>query len=121
MYFLYSGQRKYLRYKATLKMKKKFTSFKEFYPYYIKEHANKYTKLLHFIGSNLFLFFVIKLLVSNEMRNLFFAFLSAYGLAWIGHFFVEKNKPATFEYPIYSFMGDCAMYFDIIKGKYKIY
>ena len=102
-------------------MKKTFTSFHEFYPYYIQEHANKYTKLVHFIGSSLFLFFIITLLISHEMKHLLFAFLSAYGLAWIGHFFVEKNKPATFEYPIYSFMGDCAMYFDIIKGKYKIY
>jgi len=102
-------------------MKKRFTKFSEFYPYYIQEHKNKHTKLFHFIGSCLFIYFFIKFLITFEINNLTFAFVSAYGLAWISHFFIEKNKPATFDYPVYSFMGDCVMFTEIIKGKHKIF
>ena len=102
-------------------MKKKFNNFSEFYPYYLREHENKYTKLFHFIGSSLFIYFQIKFMVSFELKNIAFAFISAYGLAWFSHFTIEKNKPATFFNPIYSFLGDCVMYYEILKGKHKIF
>ncbi|MFQ3334200.1 MAG: hypothetical protein ACI8XI_000875 [Woeseiaceae bacterium] len=101
-------------------MTKQYSNFKDFYPYYIQQHKNKYTKLLHFIGAWFFISFISILIYSHEIKYLLFAFLSAYGFAWIGHFFIEENKPATFDYPIYSFMGDCLMFIEILKGKHKI-
>jgi len=102
-------------------MKREFNSFEEFYPYYIDEHKNKYTKLLHFIGTWCFIFFIIAFLVTGEPKHIFFGFLSGYAWAWTGHFFIEKNKPATFYFPIYSLFGDWKMFAEILQGKHKIF
>ena len=101
-------------------MIKQYNNFKDFYPYYIQQHKNKYTKLLHFIGTWLFILFIFNLIYSYEIINLLYAFLAAYGFAWLEHYFIEKNKPATFSYPFYSFLGDCLMFMEILKGKHKI-
>lgn len=98
----------------------RYKTFKEFYPYYISEHENKYTKLLHFIGTSVGIFFLIIFLISFEFMYLLFALISGYAFAWIGHFFIEKNKPATFKYPLYSFIGDHKMFIEILQGKHKI-
>jgi len=98
----------------------RYKTFKEFYPYYISEHENKYTKLLHFIGTSVGIFFLIIFLTSFEFMYLLFALISGYAFAWIGHFFIEKNKPATFKYPLYSFIGDHKMFIEILQGKHKI-
>ena len=99
---------------------KKYTSFKEFYPYYLSEHQKKRTKLLHFIGTTLYLYCFVHLLYSLDPMFALYGFVCGYGFAWISHFFVEKNKPATFEYPLYSFMADHVMYFEILRGKHSI-
>lgn len=93
-------------------------SFSEFYPYYLSEHQNKTCRLLHFIGSSLVLI---------ELMLLSFGVLSGwawlllpltgYGFAWVGHFFFEKNRPATFTYPVWSLMGDWVMFFGLLTGK----
>ena len=101
-------------------MKKEFKNFEEFYPYYIDEHKNKYNKPLHFIGTSIFFIFMIIFISSLDPRYIFYAFLSGYGWAWIGHFFIEKNKPATFYFPFYSLRGDWRMYKEIIQGKHAI-
>jgi len=98
----------------------RYKTFKEFYPYYISEHESKYTKLLHFIGTSVGIFFLIIFLISFELMYLLFALISGYAFAWIGHFFIEKNKPATFKYPFYSFIGDHKMFIEILQGKHKI-
>ena len=87
-------------------MKKEFANFKEFYPFYIDEHKNKYTKLTHFIGSWFFLYFIANLVMTGDFKFLAYALIAGYGWAWFGHFFIEKNKPATFKYPFYSAIGD---------------
>ena len=99
-------------------MANKYTSFKEFYPFYLSEHMNRICRGLHFIGT----LFVIGIFIISfaNIKALFFAPLCGYGFAWIGHFFFEKNRPATFSYPIYSFMGDWVMFKDIIMGKESI-
>ena len=99
----------------------RYKTFKEFYPYYISEHENKYTKLLHFIGTSVGIFFLIIFLISFEFIYLLFALISGYAFAWIGHFFIEKNKPATFKDPFYSFIGDHKMFIEILQGKHKIF
>ncbi|OUX36881.1 MAG: hypothetical protein CBE33_04380 [Candidatus Pelagibacter sp. TMED273] len=101
-------------------MNKKFNSFKEFYPFYLSEHKNSICRLLHFIGSFLvILTFILSILYDKKF--LLFAPIFGYGFAWIGHFYFEKNKPATFKYPIYSFMGDWMMFKDILIRKEYIF
>lgn len=100
-------------------MEKKFTSLKEFYPYYLTEHQHPTSRLLHFIGTALVL---IVLGISIFLQK--FAFLGTvpligYGFAWVGHFFFEKNKPATFSYPFYSLASDFILFFDLLRGKEK--
>ena len=99
----------------------RYKTFKEFYPSYLSEHDNKYTKLMHFIGTSIGLVFLINFLLSFNFLYLLFAFISGYAFAWVGHFFIEKNKPATFKYPFYSFIGDHKMYIEILQGKHKIF
>ena len=96
-------------------MDKKYKSFEEFYPFYLSEHVNPICRLLHFIGN----LFVIIILIASffSIKILFFAPLFGYGFAWMGHFFFEKNKPATFRYPLYSFLGDWIMFKDILIGR----
>ena len=98
----------------------KFNSFKEFYPFYLSEHSKTSTKLLHVIGSLGVIFITVFSLVSSNFKLLYYVPLCGYGFAWIGHFFFEKNKPATFKYPLYSFIGDWVMLKDIIIGKVKL-
>lgn len=97
-----------------------FESLKEFYPYYLTEHQNSTSKLLHFIGTGLIIFILIFGLTTSQYQYLWFIPLVGYGFAWVGHFFFEKNKPATFKHPFYSLASDFIMFFDILSGKVKI-
>lgn len=94
-----------------------FTSFAEFYPFYLREHSNRTCRRLHFLGSTLALVFVGLAVVSASAAWLLAALLSGYGFAWIGHFGFEKNRPASFKRPLYSFMGDWRMYADLWRGR----
>src|SRR5512134_3823090 len=90
-----------------------FTSFAEFYPFYLGEHSNRTCRRLHFLGSTLALVCLIMLLATGRPQYLLYGLLCGYGFAWVGHFAFERNKPASFKRPLYSFMGDWAMYKDI--------
>lgn len=96
---------------------KKYQTFKAFYPYYLKEHADKTNRTLHFIGTLLLIIFFIVGIVTGKWW--FFALIpiTGYGFAWVGHFFIEKNKPATFTYPFYSLAGDFMMFWDTLTGR----
>lgn len=98
-------------------MPQTFASFREFYPFYLGEHANPTCRRLHFLGSTLALIFVGLALARGNLRWLIGAPLAAYGCAWIGHFVFEKNRPATFTHPFYSFAGDWMMYADMLRGR----
>ena len=99
---------------------KEYTSFKDFYPYYLSEHQKKHTKLMHFIGTTLYLYCAIHFVFSFDFMFVLYGLICGYGFAWISHFFIEKNKPATFRYPMYSFMADHVMYFEILLGKHAV-
>jgi hypothetical protein len=99
----------------------RYKSFEDFYPYYISEHDHKYTKLMHFIGTSISIYFLIKFILSFNFLFILYALLSGYGFAWVGHFYIEKNKPATFKYPFYSLIGDYKMYLEILQGNHKIF
>ena len=94
-----------------------FASFREFYPYYLGEHSNHACRRLHFVGSSLVLGCLVMLVKSMNPWWLLGALLCGYGFAWIGHFFFEHNKPATFKHPFYSLMGDWVMYKDMLIGR----
>ena len=98
-------------------MKKNYKTFKKFYPFYISQHQNYYCRALHFIGTSIIIFLLI--FYVSEPIDLIFLPIIGYGFAWIGHFFFEKNKPATFDYPIYSVMGDFVMFWKILTRKEK--
>lgn len=97
-----------------------FRSFAEFYPFYLTEHSNRTCRRLHFAGSSLALLCLAALVATRNPWWLLAGLLCGYGFAWVGHFVFEKNKPASFKRPLYSFMGDWAMYKDIWTGKVKI-
>ena len=93
------------------------TSFREFYPYYLSEHANRVSRRLHFTGTSLSLLFVLLAIAASQPWLLLVALLQAYALAWIGHFFFEHNRPATFRHPLWSFAGDWRMWWDVLRGR----
>ncbi|MCO1336478.1 DUF962 domain-containing protein [Microbulbifer sp. OS29] len=95
----------------------KFESFREFYPFYLQEHSNPTCRRLHFIGTSLVLATIITAIATSNALWLAVTPIVGYGFAWIGHFFFEKNRPATFKYPFYSFLGDFVMYKDFLFGR----
>ena len=96
---------------------KAIKTFAEFYPLYLKEHSDRTCRRLHFVGSSLSLAFLVLLATTGRPMFVLGALLCGYGFAWVGHFGFEKNRPASFKRPLYSFMGDWVMYTDIWTGK----
>lgn len=95
-----------------------FHNFADFYPFYLSEHSDRTCRRLHFVGSSL----VLGLLLAVAIGQLALVWLWAvplvgYGFAWVGHFFFEHNKPATFKHPLYSLLGDWVMFRDMLVGK----
>jgi len=99
---------------------KAFGSFAEFYPFYLSEHSDALNRRLHFAGCLLVIATVVYAIVSREWLFLILAPVFGYGFAWIGHFFIEKNRPATFTHPLWSLMGDWKMFGEILSGKIKL-
>ena len=100
--------------------KREFKSFSEFYPFYLSEHSNPVNRRLHFSGCVLVILILLYAVITKTWLALILLPIVGYGFAWVGHYFVEKNRPATFTYPLYSFMGDWVMFKDIISGKIKL-
>ena len=96
---------------------KSFKSFAEFYPFYLGEHSNRICRRLHFVGSTLALLCLATAVWRLQPQYILYGLLCGYGFAWLGHFGFEKNKPASFKRPLYSFMGDWAMFRDILLGR----
>lgn len=96
---------------------KKYTSFWSFYPYYLTEHGDRLNRTLHFAGTAcLFIILAISIIL-QKWWMLALIPICGYGFAWAGHFFIEKNKPATFTYPLYSLGSDFVMFWHIITGQ----
>ena len=100
-------------------MSRRFASFREFYPFYLGEHRDRTCRRLHFIGTSLALGLVLLALLERQPWWLLGALLAGYAFAWVGHFFFEKNRPATFSHPLYSFMGDWVMFKDMLTGRIR--
>lgn len=96
-----------------------FNSLKEFYPFYLTEHSNTTSRILHFIGTALLFVLMFLGIYLGNYRYFVALPLVGYGFAWVGHFFFEKNKPATFKHPFYSLASDFLLFFDLLTGKQK--
>ncbi|UQY34438.1 DUF962 domain-containing protein [Pseudomonas fulva] len=97
----------------------RFNSFAEFYPYYLEEHRHPTCRRLHYLGSLLVLMVLGYALISGQWLWLLAVPVIGYGFAWVGHFAFERNRPATFQYPLYSLMGDWVMLKDMLTGRIR--
>lgn len=92
-------------------------SFEEFWPFYVREHSHPTNRTLHFIGSTLGLVCLMILLGTGVLWFFPLGLVIGYGFAWVGHFFIERNKPASFKYPLWSFRADWKMWALILIGQ----
>jgi hypothetical protein len=95
----------------------RFKTFADFYPFYIDEHRNSVSRRLHFVGTSIAVALLATALVALTWWLVLAALIQGYAFAWVGHFFFEHNKPATFKYPGYSLMGDWRLWWEILTGK----
>jgi len=98
---------------------KRFRTFGDFYPFYLSEHANRTSRRLHFAGTSVALALLITCVVTQRWWLIAAALVQGYAFAWVGHFFFERNKPATFKYPGFSLMGDWRLWWEILTGKLR--
>jgi hypothetical protein len=94
-----------------------FKSFDEFWPYYVKEHRQPATRKIHAVGTTIGMACLAGLIASKRWKLLPLSLVPGYGAAWLSHFLIERNKPATFDYPLWSLMGDYKMLGLMIAGK----
>ncbi|WP_424813394.1 Mpo1-like protein [Roseococcus sp. YIM B11640] len=92
-------------------------SFREFWPFYVGEHLDARNRLLHFIGSSAAIACLLVAAVTGQPWWLLAAVVAGYALAWIGHFTIERNRPATFRHPFYSLLGDWKMFALMLTGR----
>lgn len=105
--------------RENLMSERQFKSFADFWPYYLGEHSKPATRLLHGIGTLTAIGFVVLVVLKGKWWLFPIAFVPGYAFAWAAHFFVEKNRPATFTHPLWSFMGDWKMLALMLTGKLK--
>ena len=92
-------------------------TFADFYPFYLSEHSNRVSRRLHFVSTSIALALLIAALATQVWWLFAIALVQGYALAWVGHFFFEHNRPATFKYPGFSFVGDWRLWRDILTRK----
>ncbi len=93
-----------------------FDTFEDFYPYYLQEHSDPANRVLHYLGTGAAVLNTVAAIATGRPGRLLLTPLLGYGPAWIGHFLIEKNKPATFKFPLYSLRGDFEMLKDFLTG-----
>jgi hypothetical protein len=96
-----------------------FPSFRQFYPFYLSEHANRTSRRLHFAGTSIATVLIVTALLTRLWWLIPAAFIQGYAFAWTGHFFFEHNKPATFKHPWLSLMGDGRLWWEMLTGKLR--
>jgi len=96
-----------------------FKSFADFWPYYLSEHSKSATRIMHCLGTLVAITFLIWMIAGGKWWLFPLAFVPGYAFAWAGHFFIEKNRPATFTHPLWSFRGDWKMLALMLTGRLK--
>ncbi len=96
---------------------KNIETYSEFWDFYVAEHSQPLTRLLHFIGTSLGIVLLVWFIRNGTYLYIPLCFVVGYAFAWVSHFFVEKNKPASFKYPLWSFISDYKMMFFMLIGK----
>lgn len=96
-----------------------FRTLGEFYPFYLGEHANRTCRRLHFVGTTVTLVLLCAALLTHRWWLIALAIGQGYAFAWAGHFFFERNRPATFRYPALSFQGDWRMWWEMLTGRIR--
>ena len=92
-------------------------TFAEFWPFYLREHSQPLTRTLHLVGTSFSLLLVLSALALRSGRLAILAVVCGYAFAWVGHFFIEHNRPATFKYPLWSFAADWKMWALALSGR----
>jgi len=95
----------------------RYRSFRDFYPFYLSQHSQPTTRALHYLGTSLVLATLVGAAATARPAALWVVPVLGYGPAWVGHFFFERNRPATFRYPVYSLLGDLIMLFQALTGR----
>lgn len=96
---------------------KTITTYAEFWPHYLREHAQPSTRAWHYLGTGVAVFVLIAVIVTGQWMFLPLAFVSGYFFAWVSHGLIEKNRPATFTYPLWSLVSDFKMLFCFLTGR----
>jgi hypothetical protein len=97
----------------------RYRSFGDFYPFYLSEHSNKVSRRLHFTGTSIAVALLITAALTQKWWLIAVALVQGYAFAWVGHYFFERNKPATFKYPGFSLLGDWRLWWEILTGKLR--
>ncbi len=98
-------------------MSERYQSFEEFWPFYLGEHSKPATRWMHFVGTTAGLGVAVGAIATFQPWFIPLALVPGYAMAWISHFFIEKNRPATFKYPLWSFIGDWKMWGLMLTGR----
>lgn len=100
---------------------KRYRTLREFYPFYLTEHRHPISRILHFTGTGLIALWIILAMYTGNTWWLALVPVGGYAFAWVGHFFFEKNRPATFQYPGFSLASDFILFWDLLTGKEKFF
>lgn len=98
-------------------MDERLTSYREFWPFYLAQHSEPGTRALHYFGTALGLVLAVYAVATATWPALLLAVASGYLFAWIGHIFIQQNRPATFQYPLWSFLSDFRMFGFWLSGR----
>ena len=98
-------------------MSDRYSTFDEFWPYYVREHSKPITRWFHFAGTSAAIVCAAAAIRFRRPTLLAAALVAGYGPAWVSHFFIENNRPATFTYPLWSLLADFKMYGMILRGE----
>ena len=95
-------------------------NYHEFYRFYLTEHRNVMSRRLHVVGSSIGLYCVTKAIRHKKAKYVLYGLVAGYACAWVGHFVFEKNRPASFKQPLYSFISDWRMFADVLRGNLSL-
>lgn len=98
-------------------MADKYRTLAEFWPFYLREHSRRGTRALHLIGTAIALACLVTAAVLLNPWFLLAGLVAGYAFAWVAHFFVEHNRPATFTYPVKSFVSDWILFGYFVTGQ----